>query len=160
MKQPEASRFLSYGDFLNTQQSIPTGKGEVYNKKSAAFAFVGFKENGDAIFRGTDDKDVIRPVGTFVTRKKSPTAQAPRGLGDMIVIPADVLAATKHMSEKVRSAVHQAFAEQEWAKIDKTGLTKEQDAYKKQQTVEIEKIGSEIAAKAEEAAKAKARKKE
>lgn len=117
-------------------------------------------ENGDAVFRDTGGNDETCQAGTFVTRQMPPTPEAPRGFGDIAFIPSDVLATTKNMSEEDRSAVHQVFAEKQWAKNDQNGWTEKEAEYHRQQMVEIEKIGSEIAAKAEEAAKAKATRKE
>lgn len=152
-KQKHAAATARYSSHNNVNcNELPSV--HAYRARHVALAFVGFTNNRDAVFRGTDGKDVVHPAGTFVTRKKPGTSS-----GDMLFMPSNIIAATKHLTEENRSAAHQAFAEQAWAREDEGERTEAKVEYQKQQMVKIEKIGSKIAAKVEEAEPSKVTKK-
>lgn len=42
-------------------------------------AFVGLDDNGGKILRGADGSDVVRPAGSFVTKRMPPTLEMQQG---------------------------------------------------------------------------------
>lgn len=112
---------------------------ERYTRTLLPLAFVGLDNNGDAILRVADGKNVFRPAGTFVTKKMPPTLEMQQGYHDVLILPPELLEHTKTMDPNKRSTLNQAFAEDHWAK---TAATKEQleTGTRKQQVMAVEYI--------------------